>query len=535
MPDRLTVGSLADVTSRLDAPIVAVTVYPGQARITRRGVLSLEVGEQRVAIGGLPMSLHPDSVRVNGRGAATVLGVDVRAEHHPRTPDGAIAELEEQRDMVRAALDELGDKETVLAARADMVTKLGEHAGGTFAKALAREQTDAARVASVSDELARQLSSVLADRRDLASERRRVQEKHDEIERKLNDRRTRRAPDRMAVDVDVEVAEAGELEFELSYLVHGGNWESRYDVRLSAGSLAVTWYGLVTQHSGEDWPECDLRLSTAQPTDGLNVPELSPWYVDVVRPRPIAPQASRGIAYGAAMDAAPGGAVPMPAMAAAPMMEERYAAVEQGATSATYRPTRPIAVPADGTAHRTTVAAFDLPAETDHVTVPVRGPEAYLRATVTNTSEHTLRPGRASIFHDTEFVGATELQPWAPGEEVELTLGVDERIRVERELVRRSAGKAVLGGTRRQEAAYRIKVGNFGPRAARVTVIDQVPVSRSESIVIREVTLRPDPAERDELGKVTWKLNLAPGKTAEIDLGFRLDIAKGVEVSGWRD
>ncbi|SDO42333.1 conserved hypothetical protein [Actinokineospora alba] len=497
-------------------------------------MLGLEPGEQRVAIGGLPMSLHPDSVRVNGRGPATVLGVDVRAEHHPRTPDGVVAELEEQRDLIRRALDEIGDKETVLAARADMVTNLGKHAGGTFAKALAREQTDPARVASVSDELARQLASVLADQRDLASARRKVQEEHDEIERKLNDRYGHRAPDRMAVDVDVEVAEAGDLEFEVSYLVHGGNWESRYDVRLSEGSLAVTWFGLVTQHTGEDWPECDLRLSTAQPTDGLNVPELSPWYVDVLRP--IAPKMARGGGYGAAMDAAPGGSMPMPAMAAAaPAMDERYAVVEQGATSATYRPARPIAVPADGTAHRTTVAAFDLPAETDHVTVPVRGPEAYLRATVTNTSEHTLRPGRASIFHDTEFVGATDLEPWAPGEEVELTLGVDERIRVERELVRRSAGKAVLGGTRRQEAAYRIKVGNFGPRAARVTVIDQVPVSRSESIIVREVTLRPDPAERTELGEVTWKLDLAPGKSTEIDLGFRLDIAKGVEMSGWRD
>lgn len=522
------------MTSRLDAPIVAVTVYPGQARITRRGVLRLEPGGQRVAIGGLPLSLHPDSVRVNGRGPATVLGVDVRPEHHARTPDGAIAELEEQRDMIRAALDELGDKETVLAARAEMITNLGKHAGGTFAKALAREQTDPARVASVSDELARQLAAVLADQRDLATARRKVQEEHDEIERKLGERHTHRAPDRMAVDVEVDVAEAGDLEFELSYLVHGGNWESRYDVRLSAGSLAVTWYGLVTQHSGEDWPECDLRLSTAQPTDGLNVPELSPWYVDVLRP--IAPKMPRGaVAYGAAMDAAPGGAVPMPAMAAAPMMEERFAVVEQGATSATYRPTRPIAVPADGTAHRTTVAAFDLPAQTDHVTVPVRGPEAYLRATVTNTSEHTLRPGRASIFHDTEFVGVTDLEPWAPGEEVELTLGVDERIRVERELVRRSAGKAVLGGTRRQEAAYRIKVGNFGQRAARVTVIDQVPVSRSESVIVRDVTLRPDPVERTELGEVTWKLDLAPGKSAEIDLGFRLDISKGIEITGWRD
>jgi uncharacterized protein (TIGR02231 family) len=169
------------------------------------------------------------------------------------------------------------------------------------------------------------------------------------------------------------------------------------------------------------------------------------------------------------------------------------------------------------------------------VTVPLRGLEAYLRATAVNTSEHTLRPGPAAIFHETEFVGTTALEPWAPGEEVELALGVDDRVRVERELVRRAAGKAVLGGTRRHEAAYKITIGNYGPRAAAITVIDQIPVSRDESIVVRDVQLEPKPAEQTDLGEVTWKLSLEPGRTAELTMAFRVDVAKGVRLSGWRD
>lgn len=201
----------------------------------------------------------------------------------------------------------------------------------------------------------------------------------------------------------------------------------------------------------------------------------------------------------------------------------------------TYRPSRQVAVPSDGTAHRTTIIVADLPVQLDHVTVPIRGPEAYLRATVTNTSDHTLRPGRASIFHGNEFVGTTTLEPWAPGEEVELTLGVDDRVRVERELVRRSASKAVIGGTRRREVEYRIEVGNYGPAAARVTVVDQVPVSRNESIVVRDLQLTPRPAEQTELGELTWHLTLQPGAKETITVGFRVDINKGVEVAGWRD
>ncbi|MFC7613842.1 DUF4139 domain-containing protein [Actinokineospora soli] len=332
------------------------------------------------------------------------------------------------------------------------------------------------------------------------------------------------APDLVAVAVDLDGS--GEVDLEVSYVVNGAGWDSRYDVRLSGERLTLTWFALVTQNSGEDWPECELALSTARPAAGVDVPELDPWFLDVlspVVPMPAAAPMMRG--FGAAM----------PAVAGAAEVAVDTAQVEHGTTASTYRPQRPVAVPADGTAHRATVAVLELEARVDHVTAPVRGPEVYLRATAVNTSEHTLRPGRAALFHDAEYVGVTQLDAWAPGEELELALGVDDRVRVERELVRRSTGKAVLGGTRRLEAAYRTKVANHGPRPVRLAVVDQVPVSRHEQVVVRDVALRPDPAERDELGRVTWRLDLVPGGRAELELAVRVDVAKGAHLTGWRD
>jgi uncharacterized protein (TIGR02231 family) len=522
-------------TIRVDAAIVAVTVYPGQARITRRGSATLASGQRRVIVGGLPLGLRADSVRVNGRGPATVLGVDVIAEHHPRSPDVAVDDLDKRRRTLQDRLDELGDTDAVENARAELIASLSRRSGSAFAKALATDSADPARVAAVGDALAEQLGAVLARRRELAEQRRRVQEDVEQVSRLLGDRMAARLPDRRAIAVDLDLSSDGEVELEVSYVVDDARWESRYDIRLRGERLELTWFGLITQNSGEDWPECDLRLSTARPASAVTVPELDPWYLDRVRTVPLS-------AAGMAMDsgfgaapAAPGGQLPEGlARQAVAEVAVATATVEHGAAATTYRPARPVAVPADGTAHRTTVTVAELPATLDHVTVPVRGPEAYLRATVVNTSEHTLRPGRASIFHDTEFVGTTTLEPWAPGEEVELTLGVDDRVRVERELVRRSAGKAVLGGTRRHEAEYTITVGNYGPRTARVTVIDQVPVSRDESIVVRDVRSEPKPAEQTELGELTWKLELATGATTKIAMAFRVDIAKGVELGGWR-
>jgi uncharacterized protein (TIGR02231 family) len=154
---------------------------------------------------------------------------------------------------------------------------------------------------------------------------------------------------------------------------------------------------------------------------------------------------------------------------------------------------------------------------------------------VVNSSQHTLPPGRAAVFHAGEFVGSTNLEVWAPGEEVELALGVDDRIRVERELVRRGATKAILGASRRRDVEHRIRVTNHTLASARITVLDQLPVSRDEGIVVKEQRLDPAPAERTEMGVLTWSIVLPAGATKDIHIGVRVESAKGVDVIGWRE
>ena len=134
----------------------------------------------------------------------------------------------------------------------------------------------------------------------------------------------------------------------------------------------------------------------------------------------------------------------------------------EAGTGVAYRAARPLAVPADGRQHHTMIAWFALDAALDYLAVPVLAPEAYLRAAVTNASP-LLLPGPARVFHDTQFVGETSLETVAAGEEFELQLGVDDQIRVERELRRRSTSKAVIGGTRTIDIAYEITVENHRP------------------------------------------------------------------------
>ncbi|MFY1672437.1 mucoidy inhibitor MuiA family protein [Plantactinospora sp. WMMB334] len=560
--------------SQIDAPIVAVTVYPDRARVTRRTALRLPPGEHRVRIGPLPLGLLRDSLRVGGHGPATVLGVDSSTEVRPRVIDGAAAELAQRRRDLHAELAELADAETVEGQRADFLTMLTQRAGASYARALAAGEASPGDVAGFAESVAEQTAASQARRRELGRRQEEAQERLAALEREIAALAAQRSPDRVIAEVTLRVApdasepggaagpvgeagpvggsggEAGdaEVQLELSYVVEGAGWTSSYDLRLVDETLTLTWFGLVTQRTGEDWPECELRLSTARPATGTTLPELDPWYLR--QAEPVVPVAEREVGRMRAagpVAASPAGGPPRssgasgsgPAFAAAPRPRPRVAqpaaTLTQGAQAATYEPARPVAVPADGGAHRAVVAVLELPATLDHVTAPVRAAGVHLRATAVNGSAHTLLPGPASVFHGGDFVGGTQLPTWAPGEEVEVALGLDDRIRVKRELIRRSDTKATLGSTRRREVEYRISVANHTPRPARLTVLDQLPVSQSDGITVRELRLDPQPDERAALGELIWRMELPPGGSREIVTGLRVELAKGVELLGWRE
>ncbi|MGI5214150.1 DUF4139 domain-containing protein [Plantactinospora sp. CA-290183] len=559
------------ISSRVDAPIVSVTVYPDRARVTRRTRLSLPPGEHRVRIGSLPLGLRRDSLRVGGRGPAAVLGVDVLTDVQPRTTDTTAAELEERRWGLAAELSELADADAVEAQRGEFLTLLSQRAAGTYARSLASGDTAPGDIVGFADSMAGQAAAGHARRRELKRRREDTQERLAAIERELAALPAKREPDRLAAEVTVRVdgtdpsddtdAGAGtgpadgtgdpadeqggepagaEVQLELSYVVEGAGWHSSYDLRLVDETLTLTWFGLVSQRTGEDWPECELLLSTARPAVATGLPELAPWYLDAAVPWP-----QQDVGWGSQPMPVPAG---MPAAGGAPQrsseadtrrraapLAQPTATVEQGVMAATYRPARAVAVPADGGAHRAVVAVLELATTLDHVTAPVLTTEVHLRATVVNSSAHTLLPGTASVFHGGDFVGGAQLPAWAPGEQIELALGLDERIRVKRELVRRGDTRATLGSTRRRELEYRTTVANHTPRPARVTVLDQLPVSRHEGIAVRELRLDPPPTQRGDLGELRWRLELPPGASGEILTGLRVELAKGVDLAGWRE
>src|SRR5205814_6824829 len=128
-------------------------------------------------------------------------------------------------------------------------------------------------------------------------------------------------------------------------------------------TIAVDYFGQVRQSTGEDWPVVPVTLSTARPAVAQGVPELDPWYVDVVRPA--APPMARAAAAPPSMAApAPPAAAPQPVEVA----EVAEATVDSSGAAITFTAARPLAVPSDGAPHRTLLTGVGLAADLAYIT-----------------------------------------------------------------------------------------------------------------------------------------------------------------------
>jgi uncharacterized protein (TIGR02231 family) len=526
----------------LDAPITGVTVFKEGARVQRGGVVNLEPGLWPVVIGNLPATVDPDSVRIAARGRdLALLNVEVHRRYRPDPLRGETARLRSEVERWRDAVQALDDEDTAEQARLGFLGYLSEAAAAALARALSFGRADQDDLTRMAGHLGTDTAGALGRRREISARKRTAQRELEAAEQRLADAERRADCPGAFVEVSaaLEARAATRAEVELSYHAAGASWRPLYDLALDGERLAVTYLAEVTQQTGEDWPAVEMVLSTTRRGLHQTLPELDPWYIGRAQPIPRPLSAGRSVAFAQAAPQ-PGALTPMAASAADPgapeagLEEAAPLAAEPGESGAglVYRVARPLAVPADSAPHNIMVARFELDAALDHLAVPALAPEAYLRATVTNTSSLLLLPGPARVFHDTQFVGQTSLETVARGEEFELQLGVDDQIRIERELRRRGTTKAVIGGARTIDIAYEITVENHRPGRARVSVHDHIPLSTDGDIKVRLRETSPQPAEQNDLGELTWELSLEGGQAATIRHRFTVEHPAQVTVVG---
>lgn len=529
---------------QLDSQVTAVTVYPDRARVTLSGSCRLDAGLHQLVVTELPLTLEVESVRAGGRGTARVrlLSVDVSQHQYEQTPATNARELEQQIEQVEDELHLLQDNQAGLEAQARYLDGLRQ-ATVQYARGLARGQTTVEDQARLSHFLQEQDGEIRAALRELDQKRRQVNRRLDQLRRQLAALQSARPRQRFEARIEAEVLEAGDFELTLRYVVGRAGWQPLYDLRLLETAdrrvLEVNYLAQVTQNSGQDWSGVRLAVSTARPALNQQLPELKPWFVDGYVSAPAPPR---------------GAPVPQPAAMAAPASKGHLAAVPESAdgrafreaevayaeisvneTAVSYDVAGSAGIPSDGSPHKVTIDRFELQPKLDFVAIPKQAAAVYRRVTVVNDRPAPLLAGKGNLFAADEFIGSNHLEYTPSGGEVELLLGVEDRITIERELVRRDVDKALLRDRRQLRYGYKVEVQNLLPVEAVVTVHDHIPVSRNEQIKVRLDKAAPEPVEKSDLNLIEWSLTLAPGAKQLIQYEYLVEHPRSLVVSGLLD
>jgi uncharacterized protein (TIGR02231 family) len=221
--------------------------------------------------------------------------------------------------------------------------------------------------------------------------------------------------------------------------------------------------------------------------------------------------------------------------------EEAFAAetvsatVETEGTAVTFKAPGQTDIPNDGSPHKISLQHIRLEPKLDYLTIPKYSDATFRRATVNYTEAGPLLPGSASLFVGEEYIGQTQIAFTAQGDELEILLGVEDRITVERKLARRDVDKKLLRDQRQLRYGYTITLKNLLNTAAQIVLKDHMPVSRHEQIKVKLDDVRPQPNEQTDLNLLEWQLNLASGAEQTVRYEYMVEHPRSLQVMGLLD
>ncbi len=190
-------------------------------------------------------------------------------------------------------------------------------------------------------------------------------------------------------------------------------------------------------------------------------------------------------------------------------------------------------IPSDNTPHKVNISMNVLPVEFEYTSVPKILPKVYVKGKVINKNDYPLLEGEINVFMDNEYVNKTRTNIVVPTDTLALALGIDESIKCEKTLKNRFIEtKGLFGGTKRVNYDFEIKVVNNRKTKEKISVKDQIPVSRNEKIQVELITPTEKKIEINPNKELVWNLELNPGETKILPLKFYVELPDKVNIFG---
>ncbi|NIP25485.1 MAG: mucoidy inhibitor MuiA family protein [Phycisphaerae bacterium] len=550
--------------------ISKVTVYRGQALVTRTLDVDLPAGTSELIVTNLPAKIVPESLYAQASGDIKVLSVRFREravrEDTREEVKKLDAQIEEAKRKLKHATKERENATDLWNKFKDLWKMAIDGANVDLNRSVMQsEQIESYTkyLESKSLEWNQKILELQDTEADLTKELELLTRKRKELD--AGHSRT----EREAV-VFVSSKTGNLATIELSYLVNGANWNPQYNLRANPkeSDVLIEYNAVVNQTSGEDWDGIALSLSTAEPTMVSAPPVLDPMLVSLSAPQPTqqAEQQAfvqlenvrrqlqsrranikKGIAANVDLNelAISNQAFVLQAGGVQVKEFQKQLAVvaRKEGVSVTYNLPGKLSLPSRSDQQLVTIASLSTKADFTLIATPILTDYVYLQAELLNDSDTILLPGKASVFRNGEFVGNSQLPLVTIGEKLTAGFGIDSQVQVTHELEDKKT--RIQGGNRIDTYNYSIALSNYKNTAVELQLLDRLGYTEDSSIKIDLVKTEPQLSEDSEYlrtarkkGILRWDLNLQPNTVDEdatiVKYSFTMEYDKNMRIQARR-
>ena len=512
----------------VDSRISQVNVFPDRAQVTREASVNINRGESLLRIPGLSYLTDPRSIQVKGEGDFMIISVNnqlnylesMEESEEVKSLRNRIEELKTKIEDERTDIEILREKEAFLTANRII--------GGR------NENITAQELQSITDLYASSIESV---RKGILKKNRLItkyEQEKNKLENQLSGSVSRLNTNSQEVIISVSASQAVTGKIILSYLVVNAGWYPSYDIRVDDINEDVKIYykANVKQNTGRDWSNAILSFSNANPSVSGNIPELLPYYLNFITPvaRNLSSSAKRSVEY-TAMDIGP---EPEPAAETGEKIMIRGTSspdvfINTTGTVFSFEVDIPQNVRSDGLNTTIELQRITAPAYYKYVSIPKLSEEAFLTADIPDWESLNLLNGDANIYFGNTFTGTAVLNPNQISDTLNVSLGIDKSISIEREKRKEYTSTRTIGTNRIDSRSFIIRSRNNKSDPIDIVIYDQVPVSKNKDIQVEAEELSGG-ILNEYTGEVQWKATIPARESKEYILTYTVKYPKNQKV-----
>jgi hypothetical protein len=558
--------------------IVAVTVYQGNALVTREVIVPDGGGTMELVVSPLPAETVANSVYTEGGDGIRILNTRFRTRAIKEDVREEVRKLEAQLKQLHQAAERIDADVKTAEQNQAFLAKLEGFTGVTMQHLADKGLLNADATLSLSKFImatrAERAKEIVAMRQQLEANA----EQAEFVKRQLGELAGgSQRVERDAVIV-VDKAHPGAGTVRLNYLVGKVHWRPQYKLRAGKDKdpVSLEYLASVTQQTGENWAGVTISLSNAQPMLSAAPPDLKSLEVTAV---PVGVQVASPVVGGGQqpmlqgkagykdiLQRANSGRMQSQQLSnnfnwtdASKVVNEAAALEQYGefvcsrddilavrlegdandGPSVTFHLKPKLTLPSRNDEQTIEIARIELSPDFYYKAVPVLSPNVYRQATLANRSDYILLPGEAAMYLGTDFVGRAELPLVAIGKQFTIGFGVDPQLQATRQLVNKD--KKTTGGNQVLTFDYRILVNSYKTEPVRLQVWDRLPKAEATTMAISLTGEKPGLStdalyQREDRPKnlLRWDVTVQPMQNGEkamtVDYQFRLELDKNLQI-----